>query len=262
MKIRIKHRAILLAVVSSLGVIATGVAAAKAVPKAMKLQEKATKKKGSELTTGEKVKASVPAYILPFFLGTATVTCIMGNSILSERQQASLASAYGLLSTTYTKYRNTVREIYGEKAHQEIMRAIMVDSDHEIWGMGLAGPVDTTINSNDDEVCLFYDALSNRYFESTKVKVLEALFHLNRNYVLGGLYVDVNTWYYMLGIPKLSKFDELCWVSFGDISFIDYDMYQAPLEELPVEASNNYLTCYVIEFIFDPMPEQEYNTMY
>lgn len=262
MKIHIKHRAIILAIVASAGVVLTGIASAKAVPKAIELQEKAEKKKGSELTKGEKVKAAIPAYILPTVFGALTITCIMGNSILSERQQASLASAYGLLSTTYTKYRNKVREIYGEEAHQEIMRAIMVDSDHEIWGMGLAGPVDTTINSSDDEVCLFYDALSNRYFESTKVKVLEALFHLNRNYVLSGLYVDVNTWYYMLGIPKLSKFDELCWASVGDISFIDYDMYQAPLEELPVEASNNYLTCYVIEFIFDPMTEEEYNSIY
>lgn len=257
MKIRIKHKTILLAIISSAGVVATGIAAAKAVPKAIKLQEKAEQKKGSELTKKEKIKASIPAYILPTVFGAATITCIMGNSILSERQQASLASAYGLLSTTYTKYRNKVREIYGEEAHQEIMRAIMVDPDHKIWGMGLGGPVDTTIN-DDDEVCLFYDALSNRYFESTKVKVLEALFHLNRNYVLGGLWVDVNTWYYMLGIPKMSKFDELCWASLGEVSFIDYNMHKAPLEEVPVEASNNYLECYVIEFVFDPMTEEEY----
>lgn len=260
---RIKHKTILLAVVSSVGVVLTSVATAKAVPKAIKLQEKAEQKKGSELTKKEKVKASIPAYILPVVFGVATISCIMGNSILSERKQASLASAYGLLSTTYTKYRNKVREIYGEEAHQEIMRSIMVDNDHEIYGMSIVGPVSTTINDADeDEICLFYDALSNRYFETTKVKVLEALFHLNRNYVLGGLYVDANTWYYMLGIPKMSKFDELCWASVDDVRFIDYEIYKAPLEELPVEASNNYLECYVIEFVFEPMTQQEYDSIY
>lgn len=262
MRIRIKHRAIILAIVSSVGVIATGMATAKAVPKAMKLQKKAEQKKGSELTKKEKVKASMPAYILPIVFGVATITCIMGNSILSERQQASLASAYSLLSMTYSKYRNKVREIYGEEAHQEIMRSIMVDQNHEVWGMGIAGPVSTTVNDTDDEVCLFYDALSNRYFETTKVKVLEALFHLNRNYVLGGLLVDVNTWYYMLGIPEMSKFDELCWASVDDVRFIDYNIYKAPLEESPVEASDNYLECYVIEFMFEPMTQQEYDSMY
>lgn len=256
---KIKHKTILLAIVSSVGVILTGIAAAKAVPKAVMLQEKAEQKKGSELTKKEKVKASIPAYILPVVFGVATITCIMGNSILSERKQASLASAYGLLSTTYTKYRNKVREIYGEEAHQEVMQSIMVDPDHQIWGMALGEPVGKTIDDN-DEVCLFYDALSNRYFETTKVKVLEALLHLNRNYVLGGLFVDVNSWYYLLGIPQLEKFDLLVWASCGEVDFIDYDIYKVPLEELPVEASNNYLECYVIEFVFDPITEQEYES--
>ena len=256
---KIKHKTILLAIVSSVGVIVTGIAAAKAVPKAIELQEKAEQKKGSELTKKEKVKASMPAYILPIVFGAATITCIMGNSILSERQQASLASAYGLLSTTYTKYRNKVREIYGEEAHQDIMRAIMVDPDHEIWAQGLCGPVCTTID-DDEEVCLFYDALSNRYFETTKVKVLEALLHLNRDYVLGGLLVAVNQWYYLAGIPKMDEFDDLCWASLGEVCFIDYDIYKAPLEEVPIEASNNYLECYVIEFVFAPMTAEEYES--
>lgn len=258
MKLHVKHKAIILGIISSAGVVITAVTTAKAVPKAIELQKKAEEKKGCELTKAEKVKASVPAYILPVVFGVATITCIMGSSIFSERKQASLASAYGLLSTAYTKYRNKVREIYGEEAHQEIMRAIMVDQDHEVWANGFAGPVDTTINDGDDETCLFYDALSERYFESTKVKVLEALLHLNRNYVLGGLFVDTNAWYYMLGIPKMSRFDNLCWASLGEVSFIDYDIYKVPLEEIPVEASNNYLECYVIEFVFAPMTEEEY----
>lgn len=254
MKIRIKHKTILLAIVSSAGVIATGIAAAMAVPKAINLQEKAEQKKGSELTKKEKVKASIPAYILPVVFSAATITCIMGNSILSERQQTSLASAYGLLSTTYTKYRKKVREIYGEDADKDIIKAIVVDSNMEIWSPGLTGVMNTDFGEH-DELRLFYDAFSDRYFESTTTKVLQAQMHLNRNYVLRGLYACVNEWYDFLGLEHIEGGDQIGWVSEWDVQWIDFNNYKVLLEDKPVEASNNYLECNIIEFAFLPDAE-------
>lgn len=257
MKIRLKHREIILAVVASVGVVATGIFSAKAVPKSIQLQEKTEKKKGSELTKAEKIKASIPAYILPVVFGTVTITCIMGNSILSERSQASLASAYGLLSTTYTKYRNKVREIYGEEAHQEIMHAIAVDKEHTIWSPGLTRAINTDFE-DEGEIRLFYDVFSDRFFESTVEKVMQAEFHINRNYVLGGLYVDLNSWYEFLGLPPYKGGDGLYWISLYDVHFIDFNHYKMPLEDIPVEASDNYLEAYAIEFEYLPMTEKEY----
>lgn len=255
-----KHSGIILSIIASGGVIATGIFSAKVAPKAIKLLKKAEKEKNEELTTIEKIKISAPVYILPISIGLGTIFCICGSSILSARRQASLANAYGLLSSSFLKYQNKVKEIYGEEAHQEIMKAIMVDEDWEIWTPGLMEAENTSFG-DDEEIRLFYDAFSKRYFESTTTKVLQAQFHLNRNYVLAGLIVSLNSWYNLLGLPPIKGGDELYFTSVDEVKFIDFLNYKVPLEDKPVEASNNYLECNVIEFVFYPVTEDEYNKM-
>ena len=91
-----------------IGVIATTVMAIQSTPKALELLEDAEKEKGEDLSKWEIVKAAGPIYLPVIITGIATVGCIAGAVILSERQQASLISAYGLLNESYMKYQRKV----------------------------------------------------------------------------------------------------------------------------------------------------------
>lgn len=60
-------------------------------------------------------------YIPAAISGTATIFCIFGANVLSKRQQAALTSAYALLNDSYNNYKDKLKELYGEEAHQKIV---------------------------------------------------------------------------------------------------------------------------------------------
>ena len=64
----------------------------------------------------------------------------------------------------------------------------------------------------------FYEPISDRYFEATMEQVLDAEYHLNRNYSLGKE-VTLNDFYGFLGIPEIETGDMLGW------DFSDESMY-------------------------------------
>lgn len=96
----------------------TALMATNAKPKATKLLDKAREEKGEELTTFEKIKTAGPVYIPTIITGAGTIACIFGANILNKRQQASLMSAYALVDNSFTEYKNKLKELYGEEAHE------------------------------------------------------------------------------------------------------------------------------------------------
>lgn len=104
----------------------------------------------------------------------------------------------------------------------------------------------TTLDFGDinEEVRTFYDCFSGRYFESTLSKVLQAEYHLNRNFALGGLYVEVNNFYELLGIAPIDRGKVLGWDCAEDIVWIDFNHYKATLDD--------GMEVYYIEMMIDP----------
>lgn len=145
------------------GVIGTGIATAKAAPKAAKLLEEAELEKGSELTTIEKVKTAGPVYIPAILLGASTIGCILGANVLNQRTQASMASAYALLDNSYKEYRNKVDDIYGDDADSQVLEAVANDHRDELDEYPTDGKV------------LFFDYVSCRYFEDRMENVLQKI---------------------------------------------------------------------------------------
>lgn len=145
----------------AVGVIATSVLTAKAVPKASRLLKNAEKEKGEELTKVEKVKTAAPAYIPAIVVGASTIACIFGANALNLNQQASLMSAYALLDNSYKEYRKKVEEIYGEEADDRIVEEIAKDKYQE-WAEEI-----------EEGEQLFYDLNSMQYFTSTVDHVLQ-----------------------------------------------------------------------------------------
>ena len=247
----------ILTCLGAIGVVATAVLAVKATPKAMEMV-KADSRKNHDgdpyaATKVEVVKSCWKCHIPAVITGTATITCIFGVNILNRRQQASLTSAYALVSHSYSDYKRKVKEHYGEEAHKKVMESIAsekVDKDHVITSPGIMGSSCLDFEDADEEERLFYDSFSGRYFTSTIGKVLQAEYHLNRNFALNGGGIALNHFYDLLGIADIPEGNTIGWFVNDEMYWIDFDHSKAILED--------GLECYIIDMVYTPGTEEDY----
>lgn len=206
------NSATILTCLGAVGVVVTVVTAVKATPKAITLMEEAKEEKGEELTKVEAVKAAGPAYIPTIVMGAATVTCIFGANVLNKQKQASIMSAYALLDNYHKAYRGKLIEIHGEEADKEIRSAI-ARSRCDFHQIDLDTP---------DGKFIFYDEISGESFVRYEREVMDAEYHLNRNFALRG-YASLNEFYEFLGLPKTDFGEEMGWSCSDGYSWIDFE---------------------------------------
>ena len=244
-----KNSATILTCVGGVGVIATSVMAVKATPKAIKTIEKEEEKKGDKLTKTEVIKTAGKHYIPTVMTGAATIVCIFGANVLNKRTQATLVSAYALLDNSYKEYRNKLKELYGEEAHQNIVDAIAIEKakDVGVRGSYMVAECDQLLDDVTSEPVLFYEEYSNRYFESTIEQVLNAEYHLNRNYILRG-YSCLNELYEFLGLETTASGSTLGWTPTDEGEYwIEFNHRKVILDD--------GLECYILEMPFEPSGE-------
>lgn len=240
----------ILTYVAAIGVVATSVMAVKATPKAMMLLEQATDEKGEELTKLEVVRVAGPVYIPALAIGVSTISCIFGANVLNKRNQASLVSAYAMLSESYQQYRRAANTVYGEDADSKIIAEVAKKKYISADGCYIHDP------DSDSEELLFYDSFSQRYFTSTMSSVLNAQYHVNRNFALRG-WSDLNELYDFLGLEEHSGGDVIGWsanemIEGGLTPWIDF-------ENRLVEMDDG-LECYIISTLFEPtVLDSDYN---
>lgn len=251
-----RNSATILTFLGTVGVVATTASAIKATPKAYYILEKAAEEKDEELNKMEVVKKIIPIYAPTMLLCVGTIVSIVGANILSKRQQAALTTAYALLNRTYTDYKNKTIELCGPDTHARIMEEIAkskveTNPNTHIYTDGIVGQntLDFDTSSDPEIVRTFYDHISNRYFESTISKVLQAEYHLNRNFLFSGT-AALNDFYDFLGIPGVKNGDEIGWNGCnGDIYWIDFNHYKTVLDD--------GMEIYVIESVFTPEPDYD-----
>lgn len=234
-----------LSILSIAGLTATVVTAVRETPKAVKILEERKLEKGEELTVKETVKAAWKCYIPAVAIGAGTVACILGANALNRKTQASLASAYALVSNAYGKYKGKVVELYGKEAHDKIVSSIAAEKSNAMPITAGSFVKNSCLDFEEhEEEMLFYDVFSGRYFTSTMSKVLQAEYHLNRNYVLAGG-VDINQFYDFLGISRVDGGDTIGWNCYdGEIQWIDFDHKKT--------TTDDGLEVHIIEMIFEP----------
>ena len=101
------------------------------------------------------------------------------------------------------------------------------------------------------EPILFYDEFGHRYFNAPIEQVLQAEYHLNRNYCMNaGIYL--NEFYNFLGIDKTEYGDQVGWVMEDESTmWIDFNHHKITMED--------GLECYAIEMVPEPsVAIQEY----
>lgn len=237
----------------AIGVVTTAVLTTKATIKAVEIIAEAEWEKGEDLTKAEIINNTALCYIPPVIMGAATLACIFGANVLNKKQQAALASAYALIDTSFKDYKNKLKELYGEETHNNIIDALAVEKAQQIdiYSQGIFSNCNLAIEDGTSEPRLFYDEYSNRYFESTIERVMNAEYHLNRNYVLGGM-ITLNDFYEFLGLEKTDYGEVVGWCSCGEIYWIDFNHRKAVLDD--------GLECYILEMPFGPTAD--YNEEY
>lgn len=224
-------KSIFLSIVSIAGVISTAVLAAKETPKAIKKIDE-LKVNGGDVSTKDKIFAVAPVYTPAIISGVLTCGCIFSIGVLSKKNQAMLTSSYALLNNNYKKYVSKLKELYGEEAHRNIVTAMAVEEAKEvpIYAPSVLDNSSLGIEFSNEEPCLFYDGYSERYFESTIGRVLQAEYHLNRNFAIGGDVV-LNDFYNFLGITPMEGGDKIGWSCLDGYCWIDFDNYSSTLDD-------------------------------
>lgn len=203
----------ILSIAGSLGIVATSVATADATIKALGF----SKKEASDVDFDRRefIKESWKYYIPASLIGVSSIACVACSQIINKQQQASLVGAYIFLNRSYKEYKTRVKELYGDDADLKIKETI-ANSIFEQKSYD---------SKNLDDKELFYEEYFGEFFESTEREVLEAEYHLNRNFALRG-YAELNEFYSFLNLPPTKIGKELEWsIDIGNdygYSWIDF----------------------------------------
>lgn len=252
----------ILTCIGAVGVVATAVLAAKATPKAVQLVRANSRINHdgdpNAYTKKEAVMSCWKCYVPAAVVGSSTIICIFGANALNRRQQAALTSAYGLVNKAYQDYKRKVKENFGEEAHRDIMRQIAAEHSNNLapFVPGIGIPTSLEFEGADEEDRLFYDAFSERYFHATISQVLQAEYHINRNFALRGNAM-LNEFYGLLGITEVPGGDDIGWWvdAENEVYWIEFNHSRAMIDD----GLNGEVDCYIIETSEPPgMPPADY----
>lgn len=226
--------------ISSAGVLATAFLSSKATIKAREILKATEKENGEKLDKVEAAKLVIPVYTSAVLMGTATVACIIGSNIINKKQQAALASAYALLNRYHKEYRTTVKEVCGETADKKVQSEMLRQRcNYRITDLDVP-----------DQKVIFYDDISGNSVIRYERDIIDAEYHLNRNFAIGG-HVLLNDLYEMLGMPKTEDGEKLGWSCEDGYYWIDF-------EHRPLSRDESGMDVYVIDMIIQPCPESTY----
>lgn len=249
-----RNSATVLAIAGAVGVVATVITTTRAAPKALRLLKEAKERENHELTIWQKMQVAIPVYIPVILTGSATIFCILSSNVLNKASQASLMSAYMLVDQSYKDYKRKLKELYGyhwgQEAHDRIIESLAIEKVEPPY-ITAVGAYNVISLSENESLCgpklLFYEQLSERFFESTLEAVLEAEYHTNRNYIMYG-FQTVNEWYEFLGLKPVDDCNCMGWIPMDEGEFwIDFNHRKAHLED--------DTEFYIIEIMQTPYPD-------
>lgn len=229
----------ILGALGAIGVVVTAVSVAKATPKAMtrlELLEAKARANTEEVKTIDKVKTLAPVYAPSIAFGTATIACIVGSSILSNKQRLALTSAYMMLDQGYKQYKDKIDDIFGVGAAKQV--------EHELTKEKL----EKAPEPFDGDTCIFYEKHQDKFFERSMLEVQDAMYQLNRKLAQDGE-VSLNDFFDLLNLDRKEEGDVLGWSSYllsekNPLTWIDY--------ELDLVKADDGMECYEIVFLTEP----------
>ena len=238
-----KHLPQIMALGSIVGVVTTAVIAVKRKEVYEELIREARQEHMEDfclLQPSDKVKPFFKAYYPAIISGGLTISCIAGSYILSNKQQASLIGAYSVLEGYFERYRTSAKRVFGPDADDKIMTD-MARCNPEFHQIKMDIP---------DKKCIFYEPYSDTHIVIYERELMDAEYHLNRNYTLGG-HISLNDFYTMIGLPNIPNGDSLGWDMISGISWIDF--YHKKIGN-----ERDGTPIYSINTVYPPEPFEEY----
>lgn len=208
-----RHSPLILTVIGSVGVVGTAVLAVSETPKAMRLLQQAEEEKGELLSKTEMVLTAGPTYVPAIVMGVSTIFCFASALMCSKRQQASMLSAYELSRNAFKEYRKTLIDLYGEDTDRAVYDAMMVRTNGDFHLIEIEKP---------DVKTKFYEPITGKIFEAYEREIMDAEYHLNRNYTLRG-YVSVNEYLTILGFDEIDDGGGIGWDCSSGFYWIDFE---------------------------------------
>lgn len=166
-----KNGKYILTALSVVGTAASIVLTAKITPKAVQRKEELKKQKGEDFTKKDAVISDIKSYATVIGVGLGTVASIIGNTILSNRQQASLIGLYTFANTSYCKYK--------DKINSALEKAGLKDKIEEDIARQDACDMGLTISDDNPDTILVYDMFTLSYIETTMDELLTAEHYIN-----------------------------------------------------------------------------------
>lgn len=229
-----KHSPTILTCVGAAGVIATAVTAVAATPKAMRLMQEKEEEKGEKLTKMEVVKTAGPAYIPSAIICASTLGCIFGANVLNKKRQASLASAYALLDSSYKEYRNAVRTVYDEEGEKKVIQAMVEQKE----------PLE-----DEDGKVLVFDNFTMQFFRAKLEDIQKAKTQIAETYKTRG-YACFQEFYEAIGIDYLDPDYQFGWSAVDGQYLYGHDTIEIKCEPTMNEKGEIY--CYILSMLFEP----------
>lgn len=252
-----KHLPLICTVVSAGGVVLTAIQAVKDYKRGLMKVNSIENLYSLTMDEYEKEKRKImlQSYIPTFMIGGATIALMFVSNTLGKKQYLALASAATMATTNYHNYRNEVINRYGEPVDVDILKTIAAEKAETMHISGdVCGVTNACLELDDihEQELTFYDSYGQRFFKSTIGKVLQAEYHINRNFCIGAT-PSLNDFYEFLGIEKTEYGDTvgwgcnlwedgICWIEFNHIKADD---------------TENGVSYYIIDFPFAPAPDFE-----
>lgn len=243
-----KYSPEILAGVAITGVVTSNIMSAKAGIKAKDILDEKEREKAKELTRYEKFMYSAHCYIPTIFVTGVTISCIAGSAFLGNRRynrcKDICMGAYALLNTQFQEYKNKIELLYGEEANDKIQKEIMKDQYNCQKGI-------IDLKDLDDQLHLFYDPISGRYFERKMFEMTNAAWELNRKYAIDGE-VNLNYYYELLRLEPTNE--GYC---NGWSSAMSWELYGYAWIDILYDATilDDGLVCYILRYVIEPSEE-------
>lgn len=229
-----RNSSTILTFLGGIGVGVTAILAAQETPKAIQMMKDAAKEKGSDLTILEKAIVVTPCYAPAIVTGAATVACIFSANVLNQKQQARITSAYAMLDRYHKEYRNKLIELKGEEVDLQI-RTEMARRYCDFHQYDLDVP---------DNKVIFYDEISGQSKLCYEREIMDAEYHMNRNFVLRG-YASHNDFLCFLGMEQTDYGNEIGWSCSDGYYWIDF-------EHRLIDGDSAGPDVYIIDYVFPP----------
>lgn len=196
---------VLLVGTAVVGVITTGVLAAKGGYKARGVIDAVREESGVEPTPMEKAKLTWLCYAVPAVTGASTIASVLGVHLIHNKRHAALATLYAVTSTKLDDYREEAEQLLGPKKSQQLNDAVAQKGLDRMEEDGKLSH-ELVITGPGEVLCV--DELSQRPFMGSVPIIEQAFAELNLQLAESGS-ASLNDFYGFLGleaVPLASKY--------------------------------------------------------